>query len=344
MQKKYKILITQTKWDGKRYFKEDSLRILSKKGEIAFNEKKEKITPDELAENIHGIDAIITGWGGCPMPPETFEKADKLKIIGVLGGGVGSYSPELAFSKGIKICHTPKAIGRYVAEFTMGLILSLCYDLNWHNTLVRKGKNKNIPESGGYNEKNGWLAKGLSRSTVGIIGSGSIARIMVEFLKPYMCNILMYDPFLTDKDASLLGVKKVELDDLLKTSEIVTVHAAWTKETEGMISKERISLLKDGAIFINSARMAIVDEKALAEEIKKGRIKAGLNLIPFNKEIWFDSELEDQKNLLVSSGYATVADKTLSDMGEMLTEDFARFFRGEKLLHEVRKEMLDKMT
>ena len=337
-----RILITQSAPDRARYFAGRAGELLAGCGEVLWNDLARALTSEEVKERLPGCEAITTGWGGCALPPEVLEPAGELKIIGVLGGGVKAYSPEYCFAHGITICHTPKAIGRYVAEFTVGLILALCYDLYRMDKLVRQ-QGKLEPPEGGYHHPGGWAGKGLRGTKVGVIGSGAVAGHVVSFLKPFECEMLMYDPYLSEERARELGVRKAELDELLREVEILTVHAGWTPETEGMMTKERLALLREGAIVVNSARMPIFDEEALLAEVKNGRIKAGLNLIPCNK-IWLDPALADLDNLLLSPGCATVAHQTLTDMGLMLAEDFARFFSGEKPLHVVTPAMLARMT
>lgn len=336
-----KVLITQAKWDIPRYFG-GTLPGLQDAAEIILNQKDAPMSAADVQEAADGVEVIVTGWGGCPIKPEILDAAKKLRLIAVLGGTIRPHSPEPALQRGIRFCNCPSAVGRYVAEFAMGLILSMCYEIPWHDQLIKKQKTDKIP-GGAYYNRNGWLAKGLNRSLVGIVGSGNIARHMLDFLKPYNCSILMYDPYLSDKDASLSGVEKVDLETLMRRSEIVTIHAGWTKETTGLVSRRHLALLRNGAIVVNTARMPILDEAALLEEVKSGRLRACLNLIPFNP-IWYDKEIEDSRNIFLSCGSATVADKTLSDMGNMLAEDIIRFARGEKLMNEVTGDMLARMT
>ena len=337
-----KILVTQSALDRPRYFGGEAGRLLEACGEVFWNDLDRALTSEEVAERIAGCAAITTGWGGCALPPQVYERADALKLVGVLGGGVKAYSPDLAFERGITICHTPRAIGRYVAEFALGLILSLCYGIAWHDELVRGQGLLKLPQ-GGYDRPDGWVAQGLTGSVVGIIGSGAVATHLIEMLRPYRCQVLVHDPYLSDERARELGVEKIELSDLLQRCEVLSVHAGWTPETEGMLGREQLALLRDGAIMVNTARMPLFDEQALHEEVASGRLKAALNLIPANP-VWLAGDLKDRPNLLLSTGYATVADKTLVDMGRMLADDFRLFFAGQEPRHKVTPEMLPRMT
>lgn len=336
------ILVCQAAWNTRRFFVEESMKMLASCGELVVNESERAVTTEELKEKIVNVEAVITGWGGTPIPPDVLAAAQSLRLIGVLGGSVRAYSPEAALARGITLCHTPKAMGWSVAELTLGLILSTCYEIQWHDQLVRKEHTMTLP-GGDYELPGGWLAMGLRHSTVGIIGSGSIARHLVVLLKPFDCAILMHDPYLSVEDAAGLGVQKVALDELMRRSGILTIHAAWTPETERLVSAEMLALLPDGAIVVNTARMPILDQEALKAEVKRGRLRVALNLIPFD-ETWYDPELRDRRGVLLSSASATVADTTLSDMGAMLAADIARFFAGERPQHVVTAEMLPRMT
>lgn len=336
------IVVTQPAWDMRRFFVAESMKTLAACGELVLNEGQKPLTPEELKKVIVNADAVITGWGGTPIPKDALAAAQRLRCIGVLGGRVKPYSPEAALARGITVCHTPLAMGWYVAEFTLGLILSLCYEIQWHDQLVRKEHTASLP-GGDYTASAGWLAKGLRRSTVGLLGFGNIARHLVALLKPFDCAILICDPYLSAEEAAHLHVEKVELDEWLSRAEILSIHAAWTPETEGMISADNLALLRDGAMVVNTARMPIVDEEALKTEVKRGRLKAALNLIPFNPT-WCDPALQDLPGVLLSSGSATVADKTRPDMGAMLAADRARFFAGTRPHHVVTPKMLPRMT
>ncbi|NSW56506.1 MAG: hypothetical protein HPY44_10855 [Armatimonadetes bacterium] len=337
-----RVLVVQSSIDRERYFEPATQAFLERTADVLWNTSDKALTPDEVAERIPGCEAVITGWGGCALPPEVYQAADRLQVVGVLGGGVKAYSPELAFGRGIRILHTPRAIAKYVAEFALGLILSLCYDVAWHDRLARI-ENLPKPPGGGYDTPGGWLATGLGGATVGLVGLGAVGTRVVELLKPFGCRIIAHDPYLREERARALEVEPVSLEDLLRRCTILSVHAAWTPETEGMLSRERLGLLRDGAIVVNTARMPIFDQVALRDEVLSGRIKAALNLIP-NDPIWHTPELSGLDNLLLSTGYATVADRTLPDMGAMMAADLNRFFTGEEPLHEVRPEMLARMT
>lgn len=337
-----RILVTQSAVDRARYFEPQAVGILEGCGEVLWNPAQSALTPQDVAERIPGCHAVITGWGGCSLPAEVYRAADCLQVVGVLGGGVKAYSPELAFQRCIRILHTPRAIGRYVAEFALGLLLSLCYDIPWHDRLARV-ENLPRPPQGGYDKPGGWLATALSGASVGLLGMGAVGSRLVGLLRPFGCKIIAHDPYLSEDRARELGVETVSLEDLLRRCAILSVHAAWTAETEGLLSRERLALLRDGAIVVNTARMPIFDQPALLDEVKAGRIRAALNLIP-NDPIWHAPDLANLDNLLLSTGYATVADRTLPDMGAMMAEDLRRFFAGESPLNEVRPEMLARMT
>lgn len=336
------ILVIQSAADRDRYFTPVAQDLLRACGEVIWNELNRPLTADEVTERLPGCQALTTGWGGLALRPEVLAAGCDLRMIGVLGGSVKAYSPELCFTRGITICHTPAAIGRYVAEFALGLMLSLCYDLTRMDCLVRQ-RGKLEPPEGGYHHPGGWLATGLRGTVVGLIGSGAVATHTVNFLRPFECQLLMHDPYLTADGASDLGVEKCELEDLLRRCEILTVHAGWTPETEGMLTRERLALLRDGAIVVNTARMPICDEEALLAEVKKKRLKVALNLIPY-KELWRDPALGELDNVLLSPGCATVARQTLTDMGTMLAEDMQRFFAGQVPQHVVTPDMLPRMT
>ncbi|MGE4565159.1 MAG: NAD(P)-dependent oxidoreductase, partial [Victivallaceae bacterium] len=248
-----------------------------------------------------------------------------------------------AMNRGIRYCHCPKAMGYCVAEFTVGLMLSLGYEIGYFDRLIRDGHRSDPPE-GEYHKRGGFAAKSLRYAEVGLIGSGNIARHVIRMLAPFDCKISVYDPFLAAEEAKKLGVKKVaKLETLLKKADILSVHAGWTKDTAGMLSAEKLALLKDDAMIICTARMPIFDEAALKREALSGRLRVALNLIPENP-IWFEDDLRVVRKLLLSPGSASVSHSTWLDMGKMLLGDVMRFAERGKLCYEVKPSDLAKMT
>jgi phosphoglycerate dehydrogenase-like enzyme len=154
---------------------------------------------------------------------------------------------------------------------------------------------------------------------------------------------MVYDPYLSEAGAAELGARKVELDELMSTADIVSVHAPSTPETEKMLGAAHFAAMKDGALFINSARTWVLDEDALIEELKTGRIRAVLDV--FGKEpLPADSPLRDLPNVFLTPHVAGATQESRSRLVEAIARDMARFFAGEQPQMAVTWERLQIMA
>lgn len=226
---------------------------------------------DKYINEINEAEVLITQF--FPINKKVIDACANLKFIGVLRGGYENVDVDYAKQKGITVYHTPGRNANAVADFTVGMILS---------------EMRNIARSH-YNLKNGdWVRdytnKGrvydLEGKTVGIVGFGEIGRKVAKRLNGFDMNILTFDPYQTDFPSY---VKKVELNDLLKLSNVVTLHCRLTKDNERLINSESLEIMREDAYLINTARSGLVDEKALYDALISGKI-IGAALDVFDQE------------------------------------------------------------
>lgn len=224
-----------------------------------------------LMKEIENFDVIVTQF--TPIGKKLIEQATNLKYIGVLRGGTENVDESYAASKGIKVFNTSGRNARAVAEFTVGLILSETRNIARTNAAMHKGiwlkdfPNKDsIPEIGG--------------KTIGIVGFGHIGQLVGKFMKGMDANVIFYDPYLDDIE----GFEKIDsLEELVKNADVISVHMRATKQTQHIINKKLFDLMNEQTYFINSARSALVDEKALVDTLKNHKI-AGAALDTFDDE------------------------------------------------------------
>ena len=237
--------------------------------------EKTQITYEELKKEIENFDAIIVR-SRTKVTSEIIEKGKRLKAIARAGVGLDNIDVEAANKRGIKVISTPAAPTTSVAELTIGLMLSVLRKIPYADKAMKEGK---------------WIKKELfgrelGSLTVGVVGVGGrigleVARILKEGFK---CKVIGYDVIdVTDK-AEKIGFEPAKsLDELLKKSDIVTIHVPYLPSTHHLINEEKINLMKDGAILINTSRGDIVDGKALLKALKSGKL-AGAGLDVFHKE------------------------------------------------------------
>lgn len=199
--------------------------------------------------------------------------AKKLKVIGRAGIGVDNIDKEEAASKGIVVMNTPFGNSTTTAEHAIALMFSLARDIPIANNSTHAGKW----------EKSRFMGKELTNKTLGIIGCGNIGSIVADRAKGLRMKVIAFDPFLLDNKAKELCVEKVDLENLLKRSDFITLHTPLNDKTKGILNKESLLKTKKGVYIINCARGGLIDESALKEYIESGHI-SGVALDVFEKE------------------------------------------------------------
>jgi len=251
-------------------------------------DQKVGLKPEELAKIIGGYDGLAVR-SATKVTPEILEKAGNLKVIGRAGIGVDNINLEAATERGIVVMNTPFGNSITTAEHAIALLLSLARTIPRANTSTKAGKW----------EKSKFMGVEVNGKLLGIIGCGNIGSIVAARAQGLGMKVQAYDPFLTAERAYDLGIKKVDLSDLLQTSDFVSLHTPKTEATENIIDADALSLMKESAYLINCARGGLVDEVALKEALDEGLI-AGAALDVFAVEPATDNPLFDQPNLIAT--------------------------------------------
>jgi len=322
---KARVLYIPTESHTKKVFRPDTFqRLRSIFEEVKVNETGRNYTSEQLAEEISGYDALVTGWGSPKITPQVMENADRLKIIAHSAGSVRALLGEVVeryiIPRGICVYHSRHAIAYNVAEHTIGLMILCCRRIMDHALAFRERgvwRDPNIPSNGQF----------LRGSTVGVVSASAVGREVMKLLKPFDVRILVYDPYLSDYDAGALGVERVSLEELFARSDIVTVHAPSLPETWGMINEKHLKLLRDGAVLINTARGRIIDHDALLEECRKGRISVGLDVTD-PEPLPSDSPFRNLPNVIITPHMAGAGFYGYFKIGEMTLQALLDFFTG----------------
>ena len=314
-------------------FSDETLRRLRSLFDVTFNDLGRDYTSEEVASEIRGFDGLITGWGSPPLTEEVFENADRLRIIAHSAGSVKArllskrVIEKYIIPRGICVCNAPKAIAYNVAEATLGLMVMVGHRLFDHALNIRERliwRDPSIPRE----------VKTLNGSTIGIVGASAVGREVIRLLKPFDCRILVYDPYFSDEEARRLGVEKTGLEDLFKQSDFVTVHAPLTEETFHMIRRRHFRLLRDGDVFINTSRGKVIDQEALIEECKTGRILAALDVTD-PEPLPQDSPLRKLRNVIVTPHVAGNGVYGAKKIGEITLQALEDFFAGREVKNRV---------
>jgi len=218
-------------------------------------------TPDELKAIIGQYDGLAIR-SSTKVTKEILEAATNLKVVGRAGIGVDNVDIPAASAKGVVVMNTPFGNSITTAEHAIALMFALARDLPEADKSTQAGKW----------EKNRFMGVEVTNKTLGLIGAGNIGSIVADRAIGLKMKVVAFDPFLTPERAVELGVEKVELDELLKRADFITLHTPLTDSTRNILSKENLAKTKKGVRIINCARGGLIDEAALKEGLDSGHI------------------------------------------------------------------------
>ena len=313
-------------------FSKQTQERLADFAEVRKNEKDENLSVEELIQIIPDFDGAITSWGSPRFTAEVVARAEKLKVIAHAAGTVKRFISQGVIERGIVVTSAAMAIAVPVAEHSLGLVLACLRNTVRHNNI--------------FKEKGLWAKpelRGKSRSIhgkkVGVIGASFTGREFIKLLGPFDCRILVYDPYLSDEEAGELGVKRVSLEELLRESDIVALHAPLVPETEGMLGAKELALMKDDAVLVNTARGKIINYDALLAELKKGRLRAGLDVTD-PEPLPQDSPFRELDNVIITPHIAGFSPVSRLAVGRMATESVIDVLSGRRPVNQVDLEKL----
>ena len=269
----------------------------------------------ELKEKVSEAFAWIVG--AHPVGSELLEKGLRLRVIAKHGVGVNNLDLHAATERGIVVVTAPGTNDQAVADLTIGLLLSLVRAIPKADVSVKLGR---------------WelfCGFGLAGKKMGIIGLGRIGQNVSRRAKGFDMEILAHDPYLPGEVARNLGVALADLDTLLTKSDIVSLHVPLMQETEGLIGRHEISMMKDGVWVVNTSRGKVVQEKAMYEALISGKV-AGYATDVFEQEPPLGNPLLSLPNVVVTPHIGAYTKDALRMMGDRVVDSILRVFRGER--------------
>jgi phosphoglycerate dehydrogenase-like enzyme len=267
------------------------------------------------------------------LDADVLAAAPRLRAMAHMGSSVGRFVSDALWERGIQVTSAGPALALDVAETTLGLMIVGMKRIWPLGQRVREG---------GWRESPYWPSRELHGKVVGIVGASNVGRHVIELLRPFGVQVLLYDPYVTGEDAVQLGAEKVEMDDLARRADVVSLHAPGKPETHHLLNAERLAMMKDDALLVNTARGTLVDEEALVEELAKGRFFAFLDVTDPEPPA-ADSPLRQLENVVVTPHLAGCIEDC-GRMGEMAVEELRRFFAGEPPLYRVAPDMMTRIA
>ena len=279
--------------------------------DIRLNPFGRKLSENEALELLHEVDALIAGTE--PLNRTVLAQADRLRVISRCGSGLENVDLEAAQEFNIEVFRTPDAHVDAVAELTLCSMLNLLRRVGQADRSLRLGR---------WQKPMGSLLRGKS---IGFVGFGRVSKALADLLQPFSPVLLAFD-LAPDQTAAEKGrVRFVEFEELLAVADIVTLHLPLSDTTRGLIDTKRIGMMKSNAFLLNASRGGIVDEAALYDALRQGRLQ-GAYLDTFEEEP-YNGPLTQLDNVLLTPHIGSYARECRVRMEQEAANNILRFFR-----------------
>lgn len=263
---------------------------------------------EELKKEIGSYDALIVR-SATKVTEDVIACAKNLKVIGRAGSGLDNIDKIAATKHGIVVMNTPGGNTITTAEHTIALLLSMARQIPQATASMKQGRW----------EKKRFMGVELYNKTLGIMGIGNIGAHVARMAQGMGMNVIAYDPYMSEEKVKTLGVRMVDIDELIETADFITIHTPLTNETKGIINAERIKRMKDGVRIVNAARGGIIDENALYDALKSGKV-AGAALDVFEKEPPEGSPLLELDNVVLTPHLGAATEEAQENVAIAIAE------------------------
>lgn len=283
---------------------------------------------------VSEADFIFSTWGMPVLDGDFLVAAPRLKAVFYAAGSIKCFATPESYDRGILITSAWEANAIPVAEYAQATIL-LSLKRFW--TFVRQAPSKKY-------DREGASFPGAYRSKVGLVSLGAIGRNMASRLAAHDVELLAYDPFADRKAAEKLGVTLVSLEELFAASDVVSIHAPWLPETEGMVTGSLVRSMKQGATLINSARGALLNEAEVCRVLAERSDITAILDVTHPEPPAADSPLRTLPNVILTPHIAGSLGGEITRMGRWMVDEMNRYLDGQPLRHSITREMLARMA
>ena len=292
----------------------------------------------DAARALAATEVLITSWGSPPIDRKVLDAAPRLRAIVHAAGTVRGYVTDAVWERGLLVSSMAQANAIPVAEYTLAAIL-----LAGKNAFVLRESftaQRGAPDPDRERRRD---TLGNHHRRVGIIGASRVGRRLLELLRPLDFDVYLSDPYVGPSEATDLGAVLLSLDDLLRSSDIVTLHAPDLPQTRGMLDRRRLALIPDGATLINTSRGPLIEAGALTDELLSGRLSAVLDVTD-PEPLPEDSPLYRLPNVFLTPHIAGSIGNELSRIGDAVVEEVERLVGGQPLQHQVLRSDLGRVA
>jgi phosphoglycerate dehydrogenase-like enzyme len=319
--------------DGSTKYPDIGLSVFAPHGHIThkpFAEHRKQIGADQL-EGFAGV-VVLTPT----VTAEAVSRANDLLAVGRFGVGYDAVDVRACTAADVAAFITPGSVDRPVAEATVGWMIALTHRVLVKDRLVRTGQ---------WDERSKYMGAELRDRTLGLVGLGGIARKVVELLKGWGMNPpIAFDPYANPTMANQLGVQLITLDELLQTSDFVSIHCPLTEQTRGLIGRQEIGLMKPTTYLLNTARGGIVDEDALYDGLKSGKL-AGAALDCFAEEpVTKPHRFGELENVILAPHSIAWTEELFRDIGRSVCQGMVDLSLGRRPRGVVNPDVFQKSS
>ncbi|TDW79444.1 hydroxyacid dehydrogenase [Kribbella sp. VKM Ac-2566] len=278
---------------------------------------------------------LITGWGSPPITTAVLDAAPQLRAILHTAGSVKAHLAPACWERGLAITSAAAANAVPVAEYTLAAILFAGKDVFRLRDRYHATRHFTVAQV--------QAGVGNYGRTVGVIGASRIGRRVIELLRPFDLEVCLFDPYVDTAIAAGLGARLVDLDTLMRTCDIVTVHAPANSQTHQLVGADQLALMRDGATLINTARGELVDTDALINHLEAGRLYAVLDVtdpepLPTVSTLW------KLPNVFLTPHIAGSHGNELARMGDCIIDELERILSGRPFEHAIVASDLDRVA
>ena len=313
-----------------RFFTAELVDQLEDIATVRWYDGNHNLDRETLIEQIDDVHVLVTGWGSPTVDETVLDHAPHLELILHTGGSVANYTTDAMYEKGITVCSANRPMARFVAECTLGHMIAGQRDFVRVHEAIR---------GGGYERYS--PNRSLIGASIGLVGLGTIGRYLLPLLAPFDVSVQVYDPYVPPAQLTEYSfVEKATLEDTLE-NDIVSVHAARTPETRGMIGEAELAMIPDGALLVNTARAHIIEEQPLIDTLQSGRIRGALDVY-HEEPLPEESPLRNIDTVHLTPHIAGGGPRDV--LTSALINDLERYAVGEALQHEIPQSQAVKMT
>jgi phosphoglycerate dehydrogenase-like enzyme len=281
-------------------------------------------------------DILLASWGCPKIDKEFLEAMPSLKLVAYAAGTIKKIVSDEFWRRDIKITSAAAANAIAVAEYTVAAMVFMAKNMRHSSEQYRNDDKqvflmlRNTP-------------RGFNGLNIGLVGASHVGREVIRLLSSYNVKIAVYDPYLSDNEAAMLGAMKVELNELMSWSDVISVHAPKLPETEKIIGREQFLLMQDGSFFINTARGTIVDYEALADITPNKNIEVILDVTDPDEPLVSSSLLRQLPNVMITPHIAGSRGNEQQLLGTLAVDEIIRYITNEPLRHEVLQSELSRI-